>query len=86
VQKYRKHIIIELYNNLQSKENNMTQSQFQEILRRVQTLHYDFEEGINDEQAYDMALFILDDNPGLEEYINNNCGASDAVGWLMHEM
>jgi hypothetical protein len=82
----RKHIIILLYNNLQSKENNMTQSQFQEILRRVQTLHYDFEEGINDEQAYDMALFILDDNPGLEEYINNNCGASDAVGWLMHEM
>ena len=82
----RKHIIIKLYNNLQSKENNMTQSQFQEILRWVQTLHYDFEEGINDEQAYDMALFILDDNPGLEEYINNNCGASDAVGWLMHEM
>ena len=82
----RKHIIILLYNNLQSKENNITQSQFQEILRRVQTLHTDFEEGISDEQAYDMALFILDDNPGLEAYINNNCGASDAVGWLMHEM
>ena len=86
MQKMRKHIIIKLYNNLQSKENNMTQSQFQEILRRVQTLHYDFEDGISDEQAYDMALFILDDNPGLEEYINNNCGASDAAGWLMHEM
>ena len=64
----------------------MTQSQFQEILRRVQTLHYDFEEGISDEQAYDMALFILDDNPGLKEYINENCGASDEVGWLMCEM
>ena len=86
MQKMRKHIIIKLYNNPQSKENNMTQQQFNEILRRVQTLHYDFEEGINDEQAYDMALFILDDNPGLEEYINNNCGASDAVGWLMCEM
>ena len=82
----RKHIIILLYNNLQSKENNMTQSQFQEILRRVHTLHYDFEEGISDEQAFDIANFIIDDNPGLEEYINNNIGASDAVGWLMCEM
>ena len=52
----------------------------------VQSLHTDFEEGINDEQAYDLALFILDDNKGLKEYINENCGASDAVGWLMHEM
>ena len=64
----------------------MTQSQFQEILRRVQSLHTDFEEGVSDEQAYDMALFILDDNPGLKEFINENIGASDAVGWLMCEM
>ena len=64
----------------------MTHSQFNEILRRVHTLHYDFEEGISDEQAYDMALFILDDNPGLKEYINESVGASDAVGWLMCEM
>ena len=82
----RKHIIIKLYNNLQSKENNMTQSQFQEILRRVHSLHLDFEDGINDEQAFDMANFILDDNPGLKEFINENVGASDAVGWLMCEM
>ena len=64
----------------------MTQSQFQEILRRVQSLHLDFEDGINDEQAFDMANFILDDNPGLKEFINENVGASDAVGWLMCEM
>ena len=64
----------------------MTQAQFQEILRRVQTLHLDFEDGINDEQAFDMANFILDDNPGLKEFINENIGASDAVGWLMCEM
>ena len=41
----------------------MTQQQFNEILGRVHTLHTDFEDGISDEQAYDMALFILDDNP-----------------------
>ena len=64
----------------------MTRSQFLEILRRVQSLHLDFEEGITDEQAYDMALFILDDNPGLKEYINENVGARDAVGWLMCEI
>ena len=64
----------------------MTQSQFQEILKRVHTLHYDFEGGISDEQAFDIAQFILDDNPGLKEYINENIGASDEVGWLMCEM
>jgi hypothetical protein len=40
----------------------MTQQQFNEILGRVHTLHYDFEEGISDEQAFDIAQFILDDN------------------------
>ena len=64
----------------------MSQSQFMKILKMVQSLHTDFEEAISDEQAYDMALFILDDNKGLKEYINENCGASDAVGWLMCEM
>ena len=64
----------------------MSRSQFNQILRRVQSLHLDFEEGISDEQAYDMALFILDDNPGLKEYINENIGASDEIGWLMCEM
>ena len=64
----------------------MTQQQFNEILGRVHTLHHDFEEGISDEQAFDIAQFILDDNPGLKEYINENIGASDEVGWLMSEM
>ena len=64
----------------------MTQSQFQEIVKMVRSLHLDFEDGINDEQAFDMANFIIDDNPGLKEFINENVGASDAVGWLMCEM
>jgi len=33
-----------------------------------------------------MAISIIADNPGLEEYINKNKKASDAVGWLMCEM
>ena len=64
----------------------MTQSQFLKILKMVQSLHTDFEEGISDEAAYDMALDIIADNKGLKEYINEHCGASDAVGWLMCEM
>jgi hypothetical protein len=64
----------------------MTHQQFQDILKVVQSLHLDFEDGIDDEQAYDMALSILNDNPGLKEFINKNVGASDAVGWLMCEM
>jgi len=64
----------------------MSRQEFNEIIKRVQNLHTDFENGISDEQAYDMALLILDDNPGLKEYINKNMGATDAVGWLMHEI
>jgi hypothetical protein len=64
----------------------MTHQQFQDILKVVQTLHLDFEDGIDDEQAYDMSVSIIADNPGLKEYINEKMGASDAVGWLMHEM
>ena len=64
----------------------MTKQQFNKVLKEVQSLHLDFDEGIPDEAAYDMALFILDDNPGLKEYIQNKIGASDAVGWLMCEM
>lgn len=64
----------------------MSRQEFNEIIKRVQNLHTDFENGISDEQAYDMALFILDDNPGLKEYINKNMGATDAIGWLMHEI
>ena len=64
----------------------MTHQQFQNILKVVQSLHLDFEDGISDEVAFDMAISIIADNPGLEEYINKNKRASDAVGWLMCEM
>ena len=83
----RKHIIIKLYNNLQSKENNMTQSQFQDILKTVQSLRFDFQDGyVPEDASYEIAVDMIAEYPGLKEYINNNCGASDAVGWLMHEM
>ena len=64
----------------------MTHQQFLDILKVVRTLHLDFEDGIDDEQAYDMAVSIIADNPGLKEYINQHVRASDAVGWLMCEM
>ena len=65
----------------------MTRSQFQEILRTVQSLRFDFQDGyVPEDASYEIAVDMIADNPGLEEYINNNCGASDAVGWLMHEM
>ena len=64
----------------------MTKQQFLDILKVVRSLHLDFEDGIDDEQAYDMAVSIIADNPGLKEYINQHVRASDAVGWLMCEM
>ena len=65
----------------------MTRSQFQEILRTVQTLRFDFQDGyVPEDASYEIAVDIIADNEGLKEYINENYGASDAVGWLMHEM
>ena len=65
----------------------MTRSQFQQILRTVQSLRFDFQDGyVPEDASYEIAIDIIADNPGLKEYINENYGASDAVGWLMHEM
>ena len=65
----------------------MTHQEFLDILKVVRTLHLDFEdEYIHDEQAFDMAVGIIADNPGLKEYIVEVVGASDAIGWLMCEM
>ena len=65
----------------------MTQQQFNEILRRVQSLRFDFQDGyVPEDASYEIAVDIIADNPGLKEYINENYGASDAVGFLMHEM
>ena len=65
----------------------MTRSQFNDILRTVQSLRFDFQDGyVPEDASYEIAVDIIADNPGLKEYINENYGASDAVGWLMHEM
>ena len=65
----------------------MTRSQFQDILRTVQSLRFDFQDGyVPEDASYEIAVDIIKDNPGLKEYINEKDGASDAVGWLMHEM
>ena len=65
----------------------MTRSQFQQILRTVQSLRFDFQDGyVPEEASYEIAIDILADNKGLKEYINEHKGASDAVGWLMCEM
>ena len=65
----------------------MTRSQFQDILRTVQSLRFDFQDGyVPEDASYEIAVDIIKDNPGLKEYINEKYGASDAVGWLMHEM
>ncbi len=64
----------------------MTHQEFTNIIKMVRELHLDFEDGINDEIAYDMAVSIINDHKGLKEYINTQVGASDEVGWLMCEM
>ena len=62
----------------------MTKVQFDSIMKKVKMISEDGP--MDDEAAYDTAAFILMDNPGLKEYIQNIVGAFDAQGWLADEI
>ena len=62
----------------------MTKAQFNEIMKKVHSICLDGP--MNDEAAYDTADFILGDNPGLKEFIQEHIGAYDVQGWLMCEI
>tara|TARA_Y100000592_G_scaffold81075_1_gene128419 strand:- start:7143 stop:7337 length:195 start_codon:yes stop_codon:yes gene_type:complete len=64
----------------------MTKQSFNEIIKMVRELHIDFPDGIDDEQAFDMARNIINDTEGLKEYINKELGIADAIGYLACEM
>ena len=62
----------------------MTQSKFNAIMKSVLSIKEDGP--MDDEAAFNTAEFILMDNPGLKEYIQEVIGAWDAVGWLAGEI
>ena len=62
----------------------MTKAQFNKIMEEVHSICQDGP--MDDEAAYSTAAFILMDNPGLKEYIQEQVGAYDAQGWLMCEI
>ena len=64
--------------------DNMSQSQFNAIMEKVKQIRQDGP--MNDEAAYDTAAFILMDNPGLKDYIEQVIGAYDAQDWLADEI
>jgi len=37
---------------------------------------------MGDDEAFDIAGFVLSDEPGLEDFIRNSQGVSDPLGWL----
>ena len=39
----------------------------------------------DDSFAFEIAQNVIDDNPGLKEYIEQKIGASDYVGWLANQ-
>ena len=61
----------------------MTKQQFNAIMAEVRT--YSEDGPMDDDAAYCAAEDILDDNPGLAEYIKNTYHCSDAIGWLADE-
>ena len=62
----------------------MTKEKFSEIMNQVRLISQDGP--MDDEAAFNTAEFILMDNPGLKEYIQNTVGAYDAAGWLADEI
>ena len=62
----------------------MTKAQFNEIMKKVHSICLDGP--MDNEAAFNTAEFILMDNPGLKEFIQEHVGAHDAQGWLMCEI
>lgn len=61
----------------------MTKQQFNAIMAEVRT--YSEDGPLDDDAAYVAAEDILDENPGLKEYIKKTYRVSDAIGWLADE-
>jgi len=62
----------------------MTKSQFNKVMKKVHSIKEDGP--MDDEAAFDTAEFILMDNPGLKEYIQNTLHVRDVQGWLADEI
>ena len=61
----------------------MTKEQFNAIMKEVRS--YSEDGPLDDDAAYCAAEDILDDNPGLKEYIKKTYRVSDVIGWLANE-
>jgi hypothetical protein len=61
----------------------MTKEQFNAIMEEVRS--YSEDGPLDDDAAYVAAEDVLDDNPGLKEYIKKTYRVSDVIGWLADE-
>ena len=61
----------------------MTKQQFNAIMKEVRS--YSEDGPMDDDAAYVAAEDVLDDNPGLKEYIKKTYRVSDVIGWLADE-
>lgn len=61
----------------------MTKEQFNAIMTEVRS--YSEDGPLDDDAAYCAAEDVLDDNPGLKEYIEKTYRVSDVIGWLADE-
>jgi len=61
----------------------MTKEQFNAIMKEVRS--YSEDGPLDDDAAYVAAEDVLDDNPGLKEYIKKTYRCSDVIGWLANE-
>ena len=61
----------------------MTKQQFYAIMEEVRS--YSEDGPMDDDAAYVAAEDVLDDNPGLKEYIKKTYRVSDVIGWLASE-
>jgi len=61
----------------------MTKEQFNAIMTEVRS--YSEDGPLDDDAAYVAAEDVLDDNPGLKEYIKKTYRCSDVIGWLANE-
>lgn len=66
----------------------LTEAQFKKVIADCRMVALDFSaDGMDftDDVAFDSARALLDDTPGLKEYIVKKIGARDYEGWLANQ-
>ena len=78
----------ELFTEASLNEAKFTKAKLNKVIKSYSMAQADFEADgfpFDDSVAFQLAQDAMYDNPGMEDYIKNTIGASDAIGWFANQ-